>query len=226
MSKQYIYLTLNLDTVFFPGITGCFRSCNNQPLLGELTEADWTTTTAPTTVHCLLPGNPQLHSDKLFCCLLDQDDVSMTVDEVSKIERSSPVDACAVATICNCRSSRWNGVLFRRFHPGADAFKRGLKHDCSVRVDVFAGHRFRQVCTECDGILIIRLLPGCHSREHKCLSVQVSCELKLGQESARAELSPRPGPQKSAIVLLSGSSEVWRKDPQTDTIFQRQWSIN
>lgn len=84
-------------------------------------------------------------------------------------------------------------TLIRECHQGADPFKRSLKLDCSLTVDALAGHGFRQVCNDCDGILIIKLLPGCRSLEHKRLSVQVSCELKLGQGSAGAELSPKAG---------------------------------
>lgn len=141
----------------------------------------------------------------------------MIFDEVSKTEKSPQVYSCEVAMIhsvkkhnkskkwcwvhCNCR---WQlcGILFQRFKgymdhkmsPESRSLQRGLKLDC---VHMPAGHRFHRVCTEQNGIPVIRLLPGCHSREHKRLSVQVSCEFQLGGGSAGAEVSPRPGAQKS-----------------------------
>lgn len=98
------------------------------------------------------------------------------------------------------------------------SLQRGLERYC---VHTPAGHRFRHVCTERDGIPVIRPLPGCHSREHKRLSVQVSREVQLGGGSAGAEFSPRPGAQKSChCVSLQEFKDFWKRISRLTQIYK------
>lgn len=106
--------------------------------------------------------------------------------------------------------------------------KKETKCDYSVCVHVRTGQSLHQVCTQRDGIPMIRPLPGCHCQEHKRLSVQVSSELQLGEggiTGAELLLGGR-GHRNPVIVLLSGRPGIWEKDLGTDTMSQRQRSIN
>lgn len=119
---------------------------------------------------------------------------------------------------CNCRwqlcaipFQRLKGYMDHKMSPEGRSLQRALKLDC---VHTPAGHRFHRVCTQRNGIPVIRPLPGCHSREHKRLSVQVSREFQLGGGSAGAEVPPRPGAQKSChCASLREFRDFWGKIP-------------